>query len=328
MATTEQNIEHEVTRRAIALSEQLFGEAPTLDAEYDYTQINLGDRLQVRFDKNNAPAEMVARYVWQMSESRFPPIVVTQDHRIVDGNTRAKARRLREDRYAPALVLPVNGQDTDDETRERLLFMGQALNSVNGKPLDKKEQREMVRHSLALGMSAKEIQSAAGVKLNVITAVRNEIAGEDKLLHVGLPADLVRETSLRALGKASDLNDEPFAELAKLTADAGFNATEVGGLASTARKLGSDSLALERISAERDANATRIAQREEGGNGHPPASRQLRQRLGYIKAKPAEAFVETNPEMMVDYLADLKTAVAILTETIGLQEARLAAAAA
>jgi hypothetical protein len=324
MATAERIIEHEGTRRAFQLCEQLFGEPPVIEAEFDLSRVNLDERVQVRFDKNNAPREMVNRFAWQMSESKFPPIVVTVDAVIVDGNTRAKARREREDRYVSAVVLPVNGKDADDVTKERLIFLGQALNALNGKPLDRKEQREMVRHSLSLGMSAKEIQSAAGVKANVVTAVRNEVAGEDKLLRVGLPVDLVRDTSLRALGKASNLNDAPFAELAKLTADAGFNAREVAALAGSVRGLGSDTLALDRVATERDANATRIAQRKEGHDGHPPASRQLRQKLGYINTRPPAAFVETNTDVMADYLDELKTAAAILAETITLQETRVA----
>ena len=322
-------LEHDAyVRRVSDLSVRLFGSEPTLELEYDLSSIALDERIQVRYDKNNAPREMVDRYVWQMSEHRFPPPVCTQDKVIVDGNTRMHARRKREDKFSAMLVLPVDGRDVDDDTAERLMFLGQALNSVNGKPLDKKEQRDMVRHSIALGMTTAEIQGAAGVKPATINAVRAEVAAEDKLLRVGLPIDSVRDASLRALGKAADLNDQPFAEVAQLATDAGFNAHEIGALASTVRELGSDNLALERITAERDANAIRIAARREGDDGHPPASRQLRQKLGFINARPASSFVETNRDVMADYLGDLRQAVEILNETIVLQEAKLAEAAA
>jgi hypothetical protein len=317
------SMEHPYLLQAMGLAAEILGVAPVLETEYDLSRVDLGERVQVRIDKNNAPKEMVERYTWQMSDSLFPPIVVTQDDVIVDGNTRAHARRQRDERYVHALVIPIARQGADDETVERLELFGQALNAVNGKPLDKDEQRMMVYHSVRLGRSNREIQATAGVAVKVISAVRNEIAGEDKLLRVGLPIDLVSGATLRALGAAADLNDEPFTELAKLTADAGFNVGEIKAMAATVRQTGSDTLALERIAGERDANATRIQERKSGGNGHPPAARQLRQRLGFINSRPAEAFLETNPEIMGDYLAELHAALIVLTDAVRLQEERL-----
>src|SRR5262245_42439536 len=133
MSTAEHDVvaEHESVRRTFELSKQLFGEEPTFAPEFDLGKVNLETRIQLRYDRTTAPKEMVDRYVWQMGESRLPPIVVTRDGVIVDGNTRAHARRQREERFVAAVVLPVNGEDADTETQERLMFLGQALNSVN-----------------------------------------------------------------------------------------------------------------------------------------------------------------------------------------------------
>jgi hypothetical protein len=84
------------------LIEAILGAKAKLNAEYDLTLIDPDGRVQVRIDKNNAPREMVERFAGQMSFSVFPPIVVTQDNRIVDGNTRYRARLKREDRFTPA----------------------------------------------------------------------------------------------------------------------------------------------------------------------------------------------------------------------------------
>jgi hypothetical protein len=314
--------------KAIELAQEILGVTPVFDPNYDLSQVNFNERVQVRIDKNNAPKEMVERYTWQMSDSRFPPMVVTEDNVMTDGNTRGLAHRQREERFVHALVLPVSRHGADDVTIQRLELYGQALNAVNGKPLDKNEQRKMVYRSIRLGRTNRETQVSAGVKPVLVTEVRHEIEGEDKLLRVGLPVDLVSGATLRALGTIADLNDQPFAELAQLAADAGFNVGEIKALAASVRETGSDELSLERIAKERDANATRITQRESGENGHPPASRQLRQRLGYINSRPAEAFVETNVEIMSDYLSDLQQTVAILNETIKLQAARVEEVAA
>ena len=309
--------------KANELADEILKVDLAYDDSYDLSQVDLTDRIQVRIDKNNAPKEMVERFTWQMSNSLFPPIVVTEDDVIVDGNTRAHAHRQREDRYVHALIVPVARHGADEETVQRLELFGQALNSVNGKSLDKNEQRSMVYHLIRLGRSNREIQVSAGVKNNVVAQIRNEVEGEDKLLRVGLPIDLVSGPALRALGVVADLNDQPFAELAQLTEDAGFNVGEIRGMAATIRETGSDELALERIKKERDANATRITERRSGTGGHPPAARQLRMRLGFINSRVPEAFVETNTEIMGDFLSELQQAVAVLSEAAVLQEKRV-----
>jgi len=305
------------------LIEVMTGTKPRLVAEFDLTAIDPDERVQVRIDKNNAPKEMVERFAGQMAFSVFPPIVVTQDAHIIDGNTRFRARLKREERYSPALVVPIAWEGADAKMKIRLEYLGLALNNINGKALDRVERRKMVRDALQLGMSSKQVTMTVGFPANVVSGIRRELDGEAKLERVGLEIT-VRDAALRALGKASDLNDKPFSELATLAADAGFNASEIGALAATVRDVGSDELALERIARERDANAQRIADRKRGGDGHPPASRVLRQRLGFIENREVSALVETNRERMQDHLGALEAAIAKLTEVVAAQRKQIA----
>jgi hypothetical protein len=315
---------------AIELIEAMVKAKPRLEPKFDTTKIDPEGRVQVRIDKNNAPREMVERFAGQMAFSDFPPIVVTEDARIIDGNTRYKARLQRNERYTPALVVPVSWDKADNETKVRLEYLGLALNNSNGKALDRVERRRMVRDALALNMSTKQIATTVGFPTNVINNIRKEVEAEAKVALVGkeelIDADkpVLRDAALRALGKAVDLNNEPFAELAQLTADAGFNASEVAAMAASIRDTGSDQLGLERIERERDANAQRIADRKRGGNGYPPASRALRQRLGFIDAKDAQALVETNREKMDDHLAAIEAAIEKLTTAAELQRQKIA----
>jgi hypothetical protein len=73
----------------------LLGVEAEFTDRYDRLQIRGDDRVQSRIDKNNAPKFMVERYANQMGEFTFPPVIVTQDHVTVDGNTRVKARAQR-----------------------------------------------------------------------------------------------------------------------------------------------------------------------------------------------------------------------------------------
>ena len=135
-----------------SMIEALTGVRPELDPEYDLTRLAEKDRLQIRIDKNNAPKEMVIRFAEQMAYSAFPPIVVTADDRTVDGNTRVASYRRRDQRFAPALVIPISYDDAEPEMQLRLQFLGHALNNSNGKTLDRVERRAMAREAIALAM--------------------------------------------------------------------------------------------------------------------------------------------------------------------------------
>src|SRR6516162_8084197 len=105
--------------------------------DYDRLQIRASDRVQGRIDKNNAPAFMVERYAMQMGEFQFPPILLTSDHIIVDGNTRNKAYGKRNERHIAVQVIPIHWDTADHATKEKILFLSQVINNMNGLPLDK-----------------------------------------------------------------------------------------------------------------------------------------------------------------------------------------------
>jgi len=308
------------------LIKAITGVKPVLDQNFDLTTIN-PDRVQVRLDKNNAPIEMVKRFAEQMSFSVFPPIVVTKDHRITDGNTRYRARQKRGDRFAPALVIPISYDEADDDMKTRLEYLGLALNNSNGKPLDRAERRKMVREALELGMSVEQVVYTVGFPASTVAGIQKELAGETKLEQVGLkqhdePAP-VGDAVLRALGRAATLEDQSFTEVAKLTIDAGLGATEIKALAASVREAGSTTLAVERVAREREANAQRIADRAHGETGQPPASRLLRSRLSFIIGRQATALVEWNREMMGEHLELVEQAVVQLEKVASLQRQAL-----
>jgi hypothetical protein len=284
--------------------------------DFDYHKLNPAERIQVRIDKNNAPREMVQRYVHQMAYSQFPPVVVTADDRIIDGNTRVRARWEREERFANALVVPINYGDADDATRERILLLGRMLNNTNGKGLDKTERKLMVRDGLKLGMSERQMTGTIGFPPATVRAVKREIAGQDALVRVGLDQDLLKGSVLGTIGLYDELNEEPLRELARLVADANFGAKEAKGLAVDVKRAGSDEEALRIIRHAREGNAQRIEDVARGGVGKPKQSKQLRQRLGFITARDADVLIETDPAEMPEHLDALAQAIDVLTTTV------------
>src|SRR5215831_15489384 len=76
-------------------------------AQYDLTQLDKSRRVQVRDPNHYAPKDAVERFAIQMQHSQFPPIVVTADAWIVDGNTRVGASLLRDNKFFPAIELEI-----------------------------------------------------------------------------------------------------------------------------------------------------------------------------------------------------------------------------
>lgn len=302
------------------LIESLVGVTPTLDEHYDLHRLGDGDRLQVRVEKNVAPREYVQRFANQMTLSQFPPIIVTEDDKMVDGNTRRRANIVRETRFFPAWVIPVSYDDSDEEMQDRLVFLGQMLNNRGGKQLDKIERGHMIRRGIALGMSTPQIVGTTGVKQNAVLAIRRELAGEEALRRVGIDPDRLSDGPLATIGQFADLNDEPLRKLAELSADAQMGVREIKGLAVDVKKSGSDEAAVRIVDHAREANATRIRDIRDGRQGKPPAAAGLRRALGFIMARDPDVMVERNPEEMADHLELVIAAITSLTEIMELQQ--------
>jgi hypothetical protein len=117
--TSINNNENGKTAEIQRVIELKLGVAAQFDPHYDRLRIRMDDRVQSRIDKNTAPKFMVERYAAQMSVFTFPPVVITSDGILVDGNTRTKAAAQRNDRYLPVLIVPIAWDTADAETRGR-----------------------------------------------------------------------------------------------------------------------------------------------------------------------------------------------------------------
>lgn len=293
-------------------------------ADFDLTRLSPDRRIQVREPKHYAPKDSVQRYAVQMGETPFPPIVVTSDDWIVDGNTRVGARLLRKEKFCPAIVLDVAWGGANRKRQNELHALAATLNASNGVPLTGRETREVATRLVELGWKTEQIGRAIGLKSSSVTQVKREIDAAAKMRRVGLnPNGAVGGPSLRALG-AKDvvaLNDVPYKELASLAADAGLNASEIKDTAKEMRDTGSDQGAIDAVSELRMELGDRIREKELTGSGKPPVSRQLRQRLGFIKkfAEREQELLETDPKVNETHTEALTEAVVVLIEVLRMQ---------
>lgn len=294
-------------------------------AQFDLTRLSPEHRVQVREVTHYAPKETVEQFAIQMGESQFPPIIVTADDWIVDGNTRVGAALRRKAKFFPALVLDVKWGGASTKQLNELVMLAATLNAQGGVRLTAKESRAIAARGIALGWKTEQIGRAIGLAPAGVTAVKKEIEAAAKLQRVGLDSNgMIKGASLRALGSKDvlALNDVPFRDLAKLAGDASLNAGEIVSLAKEARKTGSDAGAVTLLTSQRTEMGDRIRERELTGVGKPPASRKLRQHLGFVihYAGKEQELLETDPKVGSTHVETLTTAVAVLTAVLGMQK--------
>lgn len=316
-----------VNDKAITEIERL-GFKWTLVPQFDLDRLSPDRRVQVRESDHYAPHAMVERYAVQMDKNEFPPIVVTANDWIVDGNTRIGASLRRKQTHFPAYVLNARYDPEDpatEKTRAELDALAATLNQQNGQSLTHKEARVLIRKLIAMDWLADQIGRAVGVTKQTVAAVKKEMAAEERLAKLGLRNGAIAGPSLRALGSETvlALNDEPYRQLTTLAVEAGLNTSEILDAAKDARATGSDVAALTKIADLRRESDERIKEHELTGGGKPPPSRMLRARLGYI-AKYEDnprIFVETNPSEAARHITEIERTLAVLEAVVRLQKA-------
>lgn len=318
-----------IDERTQRLIRTITGLDPLLVEDFDIRNIDPRDRAQVRVDKNVAPKERVQAMVWMMDAGDvFPALFMTQDGVIGDGNTRIMSYKERGDFFVRSWVLPVDYKTADPEMQARISYVGECLNAQNGLPPTKDEQFSQVRHGIRIGLGDKQISVEAGINPTVVKNMRARVNAEVRLERLsvthtrtdakGTEKPLIAEAALAKLGKAAKLEDETFVAVAELARDAGFNAGETQNVISKIREQPASS-PVDVVTRERDANKQRIADREQGKNGQPPKSRQLKRNLGLILNNTAGVLVEHNADLVEDHLDAVERAIGVLTEVADLQ---------
>lgn len=294
-----------------------------LDPEFDLSRLHHERRVQSRAPGHFAPKEQVERYAAQMGETVFPPIIVTGDDWIVDGNTRVGARAKRRDGLTAAYVLELDYANGTEEQRREVYALAVTMNQMNGNPLDPNEARTAAVELLKLGWRAEQISRSTGLPVSTVNRVRRETDAKNRLVRVGLSGDKKPTSVLNALAgqDVMTLNDRPYRELAQFAFDAGLGSREITALGRQAKATGSDDAGVRLIELEREEQADRIRQYSLTGNGNPPVARQLRQHIGFVNkyVDRESELVELDTSLIPKQIEALDTAIDVLTEARRLQ---------
>ena len=300
------------------------------ELDFEYETPDPSRRLQIRAEKHYAPKDMVTKYAACMKRGdKFPPIVITKDGYLIDGNTRVEAARHCNFPYMHAFVIDDNYENAKQHVRQRLHTLGAGFNARNGKGIDREEIRKAVE---IIGsnpdFTATRIAALIGVTERQVSSYLAEKRARERAERVGvhLNGDMASST-LRKLGTASEkLNDGPFQALASLAHDAGLKAPEVAAVAQKMREAKSDQAQIEIAEKEREARREQISLFKASGRSKPPLSSLLRQRFGFILGHDPDELVERNPNLIEEHLEQTKRALDVLTAVYQAQAAALEAA--
>jgi hypothetical protein len=297
------------------------------EPQYDLSLLSTDRRVQVRDTEHYAPKAQVSQYAIQMGEVQFPPIIVSRNNWLVDGNTREEAKKMRKEKFTPAIVIDAD-YGKDPKTDAKFHALAATMNQTGGQRLTPVEAKNVTRTLVEQGWKTDQIGRAVGVKPSQVSNVRREVAAEEKFAKVGFK-DMKKLGGplTRAFGDANitSLNDIPYKNLAELARDANLNVTEVREHATEMKKTGSDAGMITYIDAKRAEMEERIKEHALIGNGKPPASSQLRRHLGFVNAHASNpnALVERSVAAMADHLKAVEDAIAVLQAVSVLQEAAI-----
>ena len=313
-----------------ALCKHYVGVEPAFIPQYDRLLVRMLDRVQSRIDQNNAPDYQVKRYAAQMSESRFPPPLVTSDNIPVDGNTRFKAHALRSTRYIECWQLPIAWDNADPAIKHKLLLLSLALNAMNGLPLDEEERLKYASALIRDSASDEEIVGKTGLILSKVTSLRHQERATERLRSLGLDVDKLQlpDTTLRAFGKPTTmrLDDDCYRGVLDIARDAGLKGQAISALATAVNEAATPESKRERLARERQALQPQILAFKHG-QLHPMYTERLRTALTLLIEKPVTAFIEGNAEKAPEYAELLDKSIQKLVELKALQLSQDAIAA-
>ena len=297
------------------------------EAQYDYSAVDMNKRVQVRATEHYAPPTQVAQYAVQMGETQFPPILVTRNGFLIDGNTRKLAKEKRKEKFGAAIVIDAD-YGKNDKTDALIRALAATLNQQGGQRLTPHEMKAVGRDLIAIGWKPEQIARATGLKTSLITQLRKELDAETKFAKIGFKhGDKLQPAIKRLFGskETTILNDVPYQKLLELALDANLNVTEVRELVKAMREIGSDAGMITFIDGKRDEMSDRIRDHHLSGNGKAPVSAQLRRHLGFILNQKDDiaSLVELVPAAMDDHLTMVSLAIEILEQVKVSQEKRI-----
>lgn len=265
-----------------------------LRVEYEYvpeqpiSELASDPRTQVRSKENQAPISEVERYykLFQAGAD-FPPVVITKDGRLIDGNTRWGAYHRARRTTIPAYVCDV----TSDFVARRI---GVELNSVHGRRMDKSELVAWLASGNG-NVTAEDAARITGWSTRNVSRVRGALRFDERRRRLDIPHVTLPEAVREALVKVTD--PDCFRALTVLSNEAGLSASEVNEVLRDVNDLSLTDPrgALSVIQTLRSDRKPQIEEHAAGLRVSRPMHRQIAMHMGWVIQQGSGGLLDTNP---------------------------------
>lgn len=207
-----------------------------LEANYPIGKVKLNEGVQIRLKDHRAPSTAIDEYVTHLRHGAiFPPIVVTTNGFLVDGNTRVAACQKLERKTFPAykVKFQILGQAK---------MLGAALNQMGGYRLTEEEIVVAAEAYMREGYKDEAIARALGKSMSHIRNVRRDRLFREAAQRTGV-AEIEIPKPVR-MHLAGIQHDEPFRAAVEAYAKAKPTIKDIGALVDRIDKTRSDAEAL------------------------------------------------------------------------------------
>ena len=240
--------------------------------------------VQVRGEKFLAPPRRVSQYEADMRNGDvFPPVIITRDGYIVDGNTRIQAYMKLGTKTVAAFRLHVDYASATASQRKDLESLGTGMNGRNGAGMNKGNIENLVMRWYEPGDNPRTLAAKIHFPEASVRRIFKIQDGRKWLARLGVTDD---EHRLKGghyelfAGWDQKMTDVILAPLTALARDARFTIGETSRFGQDVIELKNEVARLDLIEERRRANDDRI----KGLSGKPSPAGQFRQALGHVLA--------------------------------------------
>jgi ParB-like chromosome segregation protein Spo0J len=216
----------------------------TYEPAFPLKNIKRREEIQVRESIHRAPKERVEEYAVQMKAGAlFPPILLSHNHELFDGNTRKAAAESAGYEDFPAYVVALPGPQWGR-------MLGAAINQTGAARLSPDEAFTVANEMFDENFSDEQIAKAIGRRREQVLHYRREKEFDQHATEAGVSSAPVTRAVKRELAKIT--HSEPFKAAVDAAATTKASAPEVRKLAAELATTRSDDEALEKVEAFRE----------------------------------------------------------------------------
>jgi hypothetical protein len=286
------------------------------------TEHKLGDitrRVQVRDTDKLAPVGDVNKYAQAMRRGdQFPPVFITTDGYLVDGNTRTEAARKLGWRGFPAFELDVLYEQAPDSVKRQLVYLGSGFNLTHGRGMNTANLMHIVDAISLEDDTPREMARRLHINQSTANTLLNAAKARNRAQRLGIKLDdRLTNSHLKLFGGKSQLYTDPvYAQFILLAQDARLSIAATTDLARRLTNAGTENERLVILADEREGYQEVIT----GGATNPSRAAKLRQSLGYLIGQddPTD-LAELEPRAAATHVKTLVEAAARLNEVIEAQ---------